>query len=204
MSVYSLNYELCTCHWLPCGVDPRSNQGDCKISQANLRNSPEGSGNLARQSSLGEVSLHRKSHWYPLKTCEFPQVKQCWDFPLPLGKESDQSPWIPPHFSLVGLEVNPTGKPMTCALVSLFFCLSSLALCVALQEEVDDNPPFCIMEGSTFFRRNKEWQLFGDFSLKILGEITEGGFWVCAFGTRVLGRHVERWGWHAELSTLGW
>ncbi|XP_020603937.1 uncharacterized protein LOC110042885 isoform X2 [Orbicella faveolata] len=81
---------------------------------------------------------------------------------------------------------------MTCALVNRFFCLPSSAFCVALQEEVDDNPPFCIMEGSTFFRRKKEWNLFGDFSLKILGEITEGGFWVCAFGTRVLGRHVER------------
>lgn len=69
---------------------------------------------------------------------------------------------------------------------------SALCTCVAFQEEVDDNPPFCIMEGSTFFRRKKEWELFGDFSLKILGEITDGGFWVCAFGTRVVGRHVER------------
>ncbi|KAL9977110.1 hypothetical protein ACROYT_G014481 [Oculina patagonica] len=33
---------------------------------------------------------------------------------------------------------------------------------------------------------------FGDFYLKIVGEITEGGFWVCSFGTRVLGRLVER------------
>ena len=69
---------------------------------------------------------------------------------------------------------------------------SSSALCVAFQDEVDDSPSFCIKDGSTFFLRKKEWELFGDFSLKILGEITDGGFWVCAFGTRVLGRHVER------------
>ena len=59
---------------------------------------------------------------------------------------------------------------------------SSSALCVASQEEVDDNLPLCIMEGSTFFRQKKEWELFCDYSLKILEEITEGGFWVCAFG----------------------
>ena len=40
--------------------------------------------------------------------------------------------------------------------------------------------------------RKKEWHLFGDLSLKILREITEGGLWVCVFGARVLGRHVER------------
>ena len=34
--------------------------------------------------------------------------------------------------------------------------------------------------------------MFADFSLKILGEITDGGLWVCGFGGRVLGRHVER------------
>lgn len=28
--------------------------------------------------------------------------------------------------------------------------------------------------------------------MKIIGEITEGGFWVCVFGAKVLGRLVER------------
>ncbi|XP_068739294.1 uncharacterized protein [Montipora capricornis] len=60
------------------------------------------------------------------------------------------------------------------------------------QEEVDDSPPFSIIDGSTYYRRKKEWHLFADFTLKILGEITHGGLWVCAFGARVLGRHVER------------
>ena len=57
---------------------------------------------------------------------------------------------------------------------------------------MDDSPPFSIIDGSTYFRRKKEWHLFGDFLLKILGEITDGGLWVCAFGACVLGRHVER------------
>ena len=29
---------LCICHWPPYGADPWANQGDCKITEANLRN----------------------------------------------------------------------------------------------------------------------------------------------------------------------
>ena len=43
-----------------CGFDPRANQRECKISQADLRNFPGESGNLARQSPLDEVFLSRK------------------------------------------------------------------------------------------------------------------------------------------------
>lgn len=73
----------------------------------------------------------------------------------------------------------------------MFFC-TVILIKLILQEDVDDSPPFSIIDGSTYYRRKKEWDLFADFSLKILGEITEGGLWVCAFGARVLGRHVER------------
>ena len=37
---------LWTCHRLPRGVDLRANQGDCKISLANLRNFPRDRGIL--------------------------------------------------------------------------------------------------------------------------------------------------------------
>lgn len=59
-----------------------------------------------------------------------------------------------------------------------------------LQE--DGDPFFLISEGGTYFKRKKEQVLFGDFYMKIIGEITEEGAWVCSFGAKVLGRLVER------------
>ena len=44
------------------GVDPRANQGDCKMGGAKLRNSPQGWGNLIRQSPLGQVLLNVKDN----------------------------------------------------------------------------------------------------------------------------------------------
>ena len=46
---------------LSCGVDPQTNQGDCKMTEVNLRNFPGGSRNLSRQIPLGELSLSLKS-----------------------------------------------------------------------------------------------------------------------------------------------
>ena len=52
---------------------------------------------------------------------------------------------------------------------------------------------FYIDGGATYFqKKRKESFLFGAFYMKIIGEITEGGFWVCVFGAKVLGRLVER------------
>lgn len=59
--------------------------------------------------------------------------------------------------------------------------------------EIDhEEPSFCIIEGSTYYRKKKELILFGDFYLKIIGEIAEGGFLVCSFGAVVLGHLTER------------
>ena len=45
------------------GVDPRANQGDCKMGGAKLRNSPRGGGIcLIRQSPLGQVLLNVKDN----------------------------------------------------------------------------------------------------------------------------------------------
>ena len=49
------------------------------------------------------------------------------------------------------------------------------------------------MDGGTYYRNKKELVIFGDFFMKIIGEITEGGYWVCTFGTQVLGSLVERY-----------
>ena len=38
----------------------------------------------------------------------------------------------------------------------------------------------------------EKWVLFGDFTLKILGEITSAGCWVCSCAAPVLGQIVER------------
>ncbi len=38
------------------------------------------------------------------------------------------------------------------------------------------------------------WVFFGDFTLKIIGEITSTGSWMCLFASQVLGRCVERYG----------
>ncbi|XP_068673388.1 uncharacterized protein [Montipora foliosa] len=60
---------------------------------------------------------------------------------------------------------------------------------------IDDEsvgPVFSIMEGGTYFERKNEWVLFGDFYMKIIGEIADGGYLVCSFGARVLGKLVER------------
>ena len=58
------------------------------------------------------------------------------------------------------------------------------------------------MEGATFFRRKKEWALFGDFYLRMIGKIADGGFLVCSFGARVLGRSTERYDYSVESSFL--
>lgn len=77
---------------------------------------------------------------------------------------------------------------------------------MSYEEEEDYGPAFCIMEGATFFRRKKEWALFEDFYLGIMGEIADGGFLVCSFGARVLGRLTERYDYSVESSFLefGW
>lgn len=49
------------------------------------------------------------------------------------------------------------------------------------------------MGGATFLRKKKEWILFGEFYMKIIGEIVDGGYWVCSFGAEVLGMLVERY-----------
>ncbi len=38
----------------------------------------------------------------------------------------------------------------------------------------------------------KKWVQFGDFTLKILGEIPGTGNWVCSCGASVLGEREER------------
>ena len=58
------------------------------------------------------------------------------------------------------------------------------------------------MDGATFFKRKKEWVLFGDFYLRIIGEIADGGFLVCSFGARVLGRLTERHDYSVKRSFL--
>ena len=62
-----------------------------------------------------------------------------------------------------------------------------------LEDDDLDISYFYINGGATYFQKNrKESFLFGDFYMKIIGEITEGGFWVCVFAAKVLGRLVER------------
>ena len=59
-------------------------------------------------------------------------------------------------------------------------------------DDVQGDVPFSIRDGKTYINREGEWELFGDFTLKIWGEISSVGFWVCYCGSRVLGRLEER------------
>ena len=69
-----------------------------------------------------------------------------------------------------------------------------------LQDE-SVGPVFSIKEGGTYFERKNEWVLFGDFYMKIIGEIAAGVYLVCLFGTRVLGKLIERYGFLRLVKT---
>ncbi|KAJ7385976.1 hypothetical protein OS493_012309 [Desmophyllum pertusum] len=45
------------------------------------------------------------------------------------------------------------------------------------QEDGVDKTSFSIIEGATYYQRKKESVVFGDFFLKLIGEITDG-HWV--------------------------
>lgn len=66
------------------------------------------------------------------------------------------------------------------------------ALAFLLQEDGVDKTSFSIIEGATYYQRKKESVVFGDFFLKLIGEITDG-HWVGSFGARVLGKLTERY-----------
>ena len=57
----------------------------------------------------------------------------------------------------------------------------------------EEEPPFFTRDGKTFIQvSGEDITLFGDFSLRLLGEIIESGHWVCVCVARVLGRLEER------------
>ena len=60
--------------------------------------------------------------------------------------------------------------------------------------QVEFSPLFKVYAGQTLTSVKKlGWVIFGDFTLKILGEITSTGSWVCSFAAQVLGQCVERY-----------
>lgn len=63
-----------------------------------------------------------------------------------------------------------------------------------LVQDESVGPVFSIMEGGTYLERKNEWVLFSDFYMKIIGETADGGYLVCSFGTRILGKSIERYG----------
>ena len=69
-----------------------------------------------------------------------------------------------------------------------FYCYLSI------QVTDTDDYMFKVKGGQTLTKVKKtDWDLFGDFTLKFLGEITREGIWVCSFAAQVLGETVERY-----------
>ena len=60
--------------------------------------------------------------------------------------------------------------------------------------ESEELPPFFTRDEKTFMTPSpgEDAVLFGDFSLRFLGEIAESGHWVCVCVAIVLGRMEER------------
>ena len=60
--------------------------------------------------------------------------------------------------------------------------------------QAEFSPLFEVHAGQTLTKVKKlGWVLFGDFTLKFLGEITSTCSWVYSFAAQVLGRCIERY-----------
>ena len=53
---------------------------------------------------------------------------------------------------------------------------------------------FCVKDRETYVKEKEGWIIFGDFTLKIVGEMCSqtGGYLVASCATKVLGQLVER------------
>ena len=60
--------------WQHSNASPWGQPPGLENQSTKLEEFPWGSGNLARQSYLGDMSIGRKSPWHPLQTCEFPHT----------------------------------------------------------------------------------------------------------------------------------
>ena len=62
---------------------------------------------------------------------------------------------------------------------------------------------FCVKDGETFVQEKEGWSIFGDFTLKVIGELCSraGGYLVASCASKVLGQLVERYSTFTYFST---